>query len=143
MVVGGIVASIFLLLPMLAPDNGLSRAMFTPLFCTGNEIYRSEAVRGTSFSRSPTLSPRGYCETPGGARREVTSTQVTLGMIFGGAPFLVGLTLYFLIRSLRSFMGYWAMGMELQAARVRNQPSPHSGVYGAKVTTRPREEREE
>lgn len=133
---GGLVLILFLLLPLFAPGNALSSAMFTPLFCVSDETYTSEAVQSTNFQRSQILVLRASCVSTEGRVRDVSTQQVNIGVIAGIAPFVVGVTILACIRVLRQFSLYWAMGRQQTENREPDNLTIHTGIYGAQTPIR-------
>ena len=98
MFAGVVIAVLFIFLPLYAPDNALSKAMLTPLLCRSDENYVSDTAFGTGFDRAPNASLNSYCVAPSGERRDVSTSQINIGLFGGGIPFIVGLLLVLLTR---------------------------------------------
>ncbi|MBK8135392.1 MAG: hypothetical protein IPK52_06070 [Chloroflexi bacterium] len=110
MFAGVVIAVLFVFLPLYAPDNALSKAMLTPLLCRSDENYVSDTAFGTGFDRAPNASLNSYCVAPSGERRDVSTSQINIGLFGGGIPFIVGLLLVLLTRFVATFRQAATMG---------------------------------
>lgn len=114
--IGAAVAVLFVFLPLYAPENGFSAIYITPLLCRGGETYDSDTVFGTGINDAPTASLNAYCVSASGERRDVSDTQVLIGLVGGGVPFIMGAVIFLLAR----FVGEFKAALRVN----RKAPSP-------------------
>lgn len=117
-IIGAVIAVLFLFLPLYAPDNAVSKLYLAPLLCRSGETYVSDTDFGTGFKRAPTASLNAYCVSASGERRSVTDSHVMIAIVGGGIPFALGMVMVLIARFVAEFKS--ALGMK------RTSPTPYN-----------------